>query len=187
MLLHFFLRPGEIAFGSRGGGEKIELNGGMFYIPNRYMVRQLKKVVFFHQTSGTTTKFWQRYRNKSLQQNKKVQNQRLSSLPLKYACQPLSKMLHWLAKNGHASRARASAVFRFLPSPFTSMPYFLIDKRLQVKAKTIFAFTPCDLHFLTRRGREIPNENAEKEWTFDQNVPTFVPKPTTIQATPAQR
>jgi len=98
----------------------------MFYIPNRNRVRQLKKAVFFHQTSGITTKFWQRYRNKSLQRNKKVQNQRLSSLPLKYGCQPLSKMLHWLAKNGHASRARASGVFRFLPSPFTFTPYILI-------------------------------------------------------------
>ena len=187
VLLHFFPRSGEVAFGSRGGGEKIELNGGMFYIPNRNRIRQLKKAVFFHQTSGITTKFWQRYRNKSLQRNKKVQNQRLSSLPLKYACQPLSKMLHQLAKNGHASRARASAVFRFLPSPFTFMSYFLIDKRLQVKAKTIFAFTPCGLPFLTRRGREIPHENSEKEWTLNKNVPTFVPKPTTIQATPAQR
>ena len=43
----------------------------MFYIPNRNRVRQLKKAVFFHQTSGITTKFWQRYRNKSLQRNKK--------------------------------------------------------------------------------------------------------------------
>ena len=187
MLLHFFPRSGEVAFGSRGGGEKIEFNGGMFYIPNRNTARQLKKVVFFHQSSGITTKFWQRYRNKLSQRNKKGQNQRLSSLPLKYACQPLSKMLHRLAKNGHASRARASAVFRFLPSPFTFMSYFLIDKRLQVKAKTVFAFTPCDLPFLTRRGREIPHENAEKEWTLNKNVPTFVPKPTTIQATPAQR
>ena len=65
-------------------------------------------------------------------------------------------------------RVRASAVFRFLPSPFTSMPYFLIDKRLQVKAKTVFAFTPCDLPFLTRRGREILHENAEKAVDFDQ-------------------
>ena len=151
------------------------------------MVRQLKKAVFFHQTSGITTKFWQRYRSKLSQRNKKVQNQRLSSLPLKYACQPLSKMLHWLAKNGHASRARASGVFRFLPSPFTFTPYNLINRRLQVKAKTIFAFTPCDLLFLTRRGREIPHENSEKEWTLNKNVPTFVPKPTIIQATPAQR
>ena len=187
MLLHFFPRSGEVAFGSRGKGEKIELNGGMFYIPNRNRVRLLKKAVFFHQSSGITTKFWQRYRNKSLQRNKKVQNQRLSSLPLKYAYQPLSKMLHWLAKNGHASRTRASAIFRFLPSPFTFTPYNLINRRLQVKAKTVFAFTPCDLPFHTRRGREIPHENAEKEWTLIKNVPTFVPKPTTIQATPAQR
>ena len=77
-------------------------------------------------------------------------------------------MLHRLAKNGHASRARASAVFRFLPSPFTFTSYFLIDKRLQVKAKTVFAFTPCDLPFLTRRGREIPHENAEKAVDFEQ-------------------
>ena len=77
-------------------------------------------------------------------------------------------MLHWLAKNGHASRVRASAVFRFLPSPFTSIHYFLIDRRLQVKAKTVFAFTPCDLPFLTRRGREIPHENAGKAVDFDQ-------------------
>ena len=77
-------------------------------------------------------------------------------------------MLHWLAKNGHASRARASAVFRFLPSPFTSTPYILIYNQLQVKAKTVFAFTPCDLPFLTRRGREIPHENAEKAVDFDQ-------------------
>ena len=96
-------------------------------------------------------------------------------------------MLHQLAKNGHASRARASGVFRFLPSPFTSMPYLLIDRWLQVKAKTIFAFTLCDLRFLTQRGREKSNENAEKQWTLIKNVPTFVPKPTTIQATPAQR
>ena len=67
------------------------------------------------------------------------------------------------------------------------MPYFLIYKRLPVKAKTVFAFTPCDFHFLAQRGREIPNENAEKLWTLIKNVPTFVPKPTTIQATPAQR
>ena len=140
----------------------------MFYIPNRNRVRQLKKAVFFHQTSGITTKFWQRYRNKLSQRNKKGQNQRLSSLSLKYACQPLSKMLHWLAKNGHASRARASAVFRFLPSPFTSTPYILIYNQLQVKAKTVFAFTPCGLPFLTRRGREIPHENAEKAVDFDQ-------------------
>ena len=86
----------------------------------------------------------------------------------------------------HLACARVSC-FPFLPSPFTSMPYFLIDKRLQVKAKTVFAFTPCDLPFLTRRGREIPHENAEKQWTLNKNVPTFVPKPTTIQATPAQR
>jgi len=39
---------------------------------------------------------------------------------------------------------------------------------LQVKAKTIFAFTPCDLHFLTRRGREILHENAEKAVDFEQ-------------------
>jgi len=96
-------------------------------------------------------------------------------------------MLHRLAKNIHASRARASAVFRFLPSPFTSTPYNLINSRLQVKAKTIFAFTLRDLPFLTRHGREIPNENAEKQWTLIKNVSTFVPKPTTIQATPAQR
>ena len=167
VLLHFFPRSGEVAFGSWGGGEKIELNGGMFYINS--MARQLiKKAVFLHQSSGITTKFWQRYRNKSLQRNKKAQNQRLASLPLKYACQPLSKMLHWLAKNGHTSRTRASAVFRFLPSPFTSMPYFLIDKRLQVKAKTVFAFTPCDLPFLTRRGQEIPHENEEKAVDFEQ-------------------
>ena len=140
----------------------------MFYIPNRNRVRQLKKAVFFHQSSGITTKFWQRYRNKSLQRNKKVQNQGLSSLPLKYACLLLSKMLHRLAKNGHASRARASGVFRFLPSPFTSMSYLLIYNELQVKAKTIFAFTPCDLPFLTRRGREIPHENAEKAVDFEQ-------------------
>ena len=89
-------------------------------------------------------------------------------MPLKYAYQPLSKMLHWLAKNGHASRARASAVFRFLPSPFTSMPYILIYNQLQVKAKTVFAFTPCGLPFLTRRGREIPHENAEKAVDLDQ-------------------
>ena len=140
----------------------------MFYIPNRNRIRQLKKAVLFHQSSGITTKFWQRYRNKSLQRNKKGQNQGLYSLPLKYAYQPLSKMFHRLAKNGHASRARASAVFRFLPSPFTFMSYFLIDKRLQVKAKTVFAFTPCDLPFLTRRGREIPHENAEKAVDFNQ-------------------
>ena len=48
------------------------------------------------------------------------------------------------------------------------MPYFLIDKRLQVKAKTVFAFTPGDLPFLTRRGREILHENAEKAVDFDQ-------------------
>ena len=77
-------------------------------------------------------------------------------------------MLHRLAKNGHASRARASGVFRFLPSPFTSMPYLLIDKRLQVKTKTVFAFTPCGLPFLNRCGREIPHENAEKAVDFDQ-------------------
>ena len=77
-------------------------------------------------------------------------------------------MLHWLAKNGHASRARASGVFRFLPSPFTFTPYALIYSRLQVKAKTIFAFTPCGLPFLTRCGREIPHENAEKAVDFDQ-------------------
>ena len=77
-------------------------------------------------------------------------------------------MLHRLAKNGHASRARESGVFRFLPSPFTFMSYFLIDKRLQVKAKAVFAFTPCDLPCLTRRGREIPHENAEKAVDFNQ-------------------
>ena len=169
MLLHFFPRSGEVAFGSRGGGgEKIELNGGMFYIPNRNRVRQLKKAFSFHQSSGITTKFWQRYRNILSRRNKKWQNQGLSSLPLKYARQPLSKMLHRLAKNRHASRVRASAVFRFLPSPFTSTPYNLINRQLQVKAKTIFAFTTCDLPFLTRRGREIPNENAEKAVDFDQ-------------------
>ena len=37
-----------------------------------------------------------------------------------------------------------------------------------MKAKTVFAFTPCDLPFLTRRGREIPHENAEKAVDFDQ-------------------
>ena len=110
----------------------------------------------------------QSYRNILSRRNKKWQNQGLSSLPLKYARQPLSKMLHRLAKNGHASRVRASAVFRFLPSPFTSTPYNLINSQLQVKAKTIFAFTTCDLPFLTRRGREIPNENAEKAVDFDQ-------------------
>ena len=92
----------------------------------------------------------------------------MPSLPLKYACQPLSKMLHRLAKNGHASRARASGVFHFLPSPFTFTPYILIYNKLQVKAKTVFAFTPCDLPFLTRCGREIPHENAEKAVDFDQ-------------------
>ena len=96
-------------------------------------------------------------------------------------------MLHRLAKIGHASRARASGVFRFLPSPFTFTPYYLIDSWLQVKAKTIFAFTLRDLPFLTRRGRETPHENAENQWTLIKNVPTFVPKPTTIQAIPAQR
>ena len=65
-------------------------------------------------------------------------------------------------------RVRASGVFRFLPSPFTFLSYLLIDKRLQVKAKTVFAFTPCDLPFLTRRGREIPHENAEKAVDFEQ-------------------
>lgn len=85
-------------------------------------------------------------------------------------------MLHRLAKNGHASRVRASAVFCFLPSPFTSTPYFLIDKRLQVKAKTVFAFTPCDLPFLTRRGREIPHENEEKAVDFDQKRAYLCPK-----------
>ena len=173
VLLHFFPRSGEVAFGSWGGGEKIELNGGMFYIPNRNRVRQLKKAVFFHQSSGITTKFWQRYRNKSLQRNKKVQNQGLSSLPLKYACLLLSKMLHRLAKNGHASRARASGVFRFLPSPFTFMSYLLIDKRLQVKAKTVFAFTPCDLPFLTRRGREKNERKRGKGVDFDQKRANF--------------
>jgi hypothetical protein len=39
---------------------------------------------------------------------------------------------------------------------------------LQVKAKTVFAFTPCGLPFLTRRGRKIPHENAEKAVDFDQ-------------------
>ena len=47
LLLHFFPRSGEVAFGSRGGGEKIELNRGMFYIPNRNMVRKLKKQFSF--------------------------------------------------------------------------------------------------------------------------------------------
>ena len=37
-----------------------------------------------------------------------------------------------------------------------------------MKAKTVFAFTPCDLPFLTRCGREIPNENAEKAVDFEQ-------------------
>ena len=37
-----------------------------------------------------------------------------------------------------------------------------------MKAKTVFAFTPCDLPFLTRRGRETPHENAEKSVDFDQ-------------------
>ena len=37
-----------------------------------------------------------------------------------------------------------------------------------MKAKTVFAFTPCDLPFLTRRGREIPHENAEKAVDFEQ-------------------
>ena len=46
VLLYLFPRSGEVAFGSRGGGEKIELNGGMFYIPNRNRVRQLKKLQF---------------------------------------------------------------------------------------------------------------------------------------------
>lgn len=48
------------------------------------------------------------------------------------------------------------------------MSYLLIYNELQVKAKTIFAFTPCDLPFLTRRGREIPHENAEKAVDFEQ-------------------
>ena len=48
------------------------------------------------------------------------------------------------------------------------MSYLLIYNELQVKAKTIFAFTPCDLPFLTRRGQEIPNENAEKAVDFEQ-------------------
>ena len=56
------------------------------------------------------------------------------------------------------------------------MPYFLIDKRLQVKAKTVFAFTPCDLPFLTRRGREIPHENEEKAVDFDQKRAYPCPK-----------
>ena len=73
-------------------------------------------------------------------------------------------------------RVRASGVFRFLPSPFTFMSYLLIDKRLQVKAKTVFAFTPCDLPFLTRRGREIPHENAEKAVDFDQKRAYLCPK-----------
>ena len=70
-----------------------------------------------------------------------------------------------------SSRAGArahTAIFRFLPSPFTFTPYALIYSRLQVKAKTIFAFTPCGLPFLTRCGREIPHENAEKAVDFDQ-------------------
>ena len=37
-----------------------------------------------------------------------------------------------------------------------------------MKAKTVFAFTPCGLPFLTRRGREIPHENAEKAVDFEQ-------------------
>ena len=85
-------------------------------------------------------------------------------------------------------RVRARQLFStFLPSPFTFTPYNLINSWLQVKAKTIFAFTLRDLRFLAQRGREIPNENAEKQWTLIKNVPTFVPKPTTIQLTPAQR
>ena len=85
-------------------------------------------------------------------------------------------MLHRLAKNGHASRTRASAVFRFLPSPFTFTLYILIYNQLQVKAKTVFAFTPCGLPFLTRRGREIPHENAEKAVDFDQKRANLCPK-----------
>lgn len=85
-------------------------------------------------------------------------------------------MLHRLAKIGHASRARASGVFRFLPSPFTFTPYYLIDSWLQVKAKTIFAFTLRDLPFLTRRGRETPHENAEKSVDFDQKRAYLCPK-----------
>ena len=56
------------------------------------------------------------------------------------------------------------------------MPYFLIYKRLPVKAKTVFAFTPCDLPFLTRRGRETPHENAEKSVDFDQKRAYLCPK-----------
>lgn len=37
-----------------------------------------------------------------------------------------------------------------------------------MKAKTVFAFTPCGLPFLTRRGREIPHENEEKAVDFEQ-------------------
>ena len=77
-------------------------------------------------------------------------------------------MLHRLAKNGHASRARASGVFHFLPSPFTFTPYILIYNKLQVKAKTVFAFTPCDLPFLTRRGREKNERKRGKGVDFDQ-------------------
>ena len=46
-----------------------------------------------------------------------------------------------------------------------------------MKAKTVFAFTPCDLPFLTRRGREIPHENAEKSVDFDQKHAYLCPKP----------
>jgi len=52
----------------------------------------------------------------------------------------------------------------------------LIDSWLQVKAKTIFAFTPRDLPFLTRRGRETPHENAEKSVDFDQKRAYLCPK-----------
>ena len=56
------------------------------------------------------------------------------------------------------------------------MPYILIYNKLQVKAKTVFAFTPCGLPFLTRCGREMPNENAEKAVDFDQKRAYLCPK-----------
>ena len=159
----------------------------MFYIPNRNRIRQLiKKQFSFINRAVSPLSFGKDIEINRYSEIKKTKTKDYLLCLWNTLANRYQKCFISLQKMD-TPRVRASAVFRFLPSPFTSMPYFLIDRWLQVKAKTVFSFTPCDLPFLTRRGREISNKNAEKEWTLNKNVPTFVPKSTTIQATPAQR
>ena len=77
------------------------------------------------------------------------------------------------------------SVFCLHPSPSPLTSWFTTNCRWRQRP---FLPSPLVTYLSSLDAEEKKtNENAEKEWTLIKNVPTFVPKPTTVQATPAQR